>query len=281
MKGILDEYGIEPPPTRIRVEVQGKSHESGQDEIVHPCVAELVSYIARRRHVYVHGPAGGGKTYGAEQACKLVGLDAAVITMPGMTYSKILGFKAADGSDTSSTLLDCFEFGKVAILDEFDRTLPAVAAALNSMLENGKYAIGKRIITKHADFCVIATGNTDLRGGTRVYTSAQPIDYATAARFAFVSWPYDQTHEQSLVRSILPPVPSKALVAWIRKMRANLTRDHIETVLCGPREAYRIAEDVSFGVAIERSAEAWIWRGLDRAVVDRLVRETPYPALAE
>ena len=282
MKMILDEYGIEPPPTRIEVKVpDGRTFKTDAGEIVHPCVTELVGYLARRRHVYAHGPAGSGKTFGAEQACKLVGLECAVITMPGMTYSKILGFAAADGEQVGTTLLDCFENGKVAILDEFDRTLPAVAAALNSMLENGRFAQGKRTITRHPDFCVVATGNTDLRGGTRVYTSAQPIDYATAARFAFVSWPYDQEHEMSLVRSVLPPVPSKALVAWVRKVRAMLTRDHIETVLCGPREAYRIAEDVACGVPMDRSAEAWVWRGLDKDTVTRLIQACPYPELVQ
>ena len=283
MKAILDEYGVEQPPRILKIEAHGKTFESQKGEILHQAVDRLVTLLADPEtvHVYLHGPAGSGKTFGACQGARLVGREAIVISMPGLTHAKLLGYAKPDGGWVRTAFVEAFEHGKVAVLDEFDRSLPAVAAAFNSALENGVLIEGERSIPMHKDFAVVATGNTDMRGATRTYTSAQPLDLATAARFAFVAWGYDETHEDSLVRSVLPVPVAKKLVTWCRKVRGQMAHDRIDTAFCGPREALRIARDVKRGTPIEVAAHSWIWRGLDSTTVERIVKAYPYPTLTE
>jgi hypothetical protein len=118
-----------------------------------------------------------------------------------------------------------------------------------------------------------------MRGATVEYTSARPIDYATAARFLFLAWDYDHAFEDRLLSSILPDGAHVPLVTWRRAVYAALRRDRVIKVLCGPREAIRIAQALKRGTTIQTAVNSWVWRGLDADQVARYQRECPLPAV--
>ena len=60
LKRMLDELDVRPPARQIVVTV-GDREPCPLDANTHPVVAEILPYIARRQHVYLHGPAGSGK----------------------------------------------------------------------------------------------------------------------------------------------------------------------------------------------------------------------------
>ena len=275
-------FGIKPPPRVLIVRgPDGKDRQQPDGEIYHPSVDRLVALLAQGMHVYLTGPAGSGKTHGACQAARMMGLPFDVVTMPGQTSAKLLGYVKPDGTVVDTPFTRMFEKPGVLVLDEFDRTDPGVAAMLNSCLENGLLNHGGKLLRKDPAFCVVANGNTSLRGASREYTAAKPIDYATAARFVFLRWNYDETHEASLVEQAFGGnlEASSKLLGWIRKIRAAIARDKINLVFAGPREARRIALDMMTGTDFAEAAHGHIWKGLDEDIVSRLVREIPYPTI--
>jgi len=249
------------------------------DETRHPMVRDLVWLLGRKRHVYLYGPAGSGKTYAAEQAARLLGLRSVVLPCAGASVGRILGFRAADGKETPTAFADFWQNGGVVVLDEFDRMTPSAAAAFNSQLANGVWLINEQAVPAHERFLVVANGNTDLRGSTEEYVSAQAMDTATISRFAFLEWPYDEATETALCLARCPSF--EPALAWIRSIRAQLKTDGVSTVVAGTREALRMAEDVAAGAKLADAAAWWIWRGYPDADVKRYLSSYPLPKLAK
>ena len=273
----LEAYGVERAPERFTYSGPRGEYKSEPGELRHPNLDTLIPLLARSVDVYLYGPSGSTKTFACEQAARVIGRPSAVVTMPGMSTARLLGYMRPDGQVVDTPFTQMFPNGGVLILDEFDRTDPAVAAALNSALANGRYNHGGRELVRHPDFVVAANGNTAMRGATREYTSAKPLDYATAARFRFVEWPYDEALELAFGRLWLPVRPAETLTKWARSLRRVFARDHIELVFAGPREVLKMAEEISNGSTIESAAAGWVFRGLDAATTSRLVTECPYP----
>ena len=237
---------------------------------------ERIDALHVARPIGLHGP----HDRRVWQALRLIGLDSTVVTMPGMSHAKVLGYEKLDGSYLSTAFLRAYRDGGGLVLDEFDRMLPQVASAFNSILENGTMLQGDTRVAQHEDFAVVATGNTDMRGATRAHTAAQPLDYATAARFVFLYWGYDDTFERARVLSIIRnPKVTDSLLAWIRGVRSQIETDRLETVLAGPRESARIADDLVRGIPLSSAADSWIWRGLNGDTVRRILGRFPYPTL--
>lgn len=277
---ILDEYGIKPPsqeiivqrPDGMEIRIDGPTHEQ---------VPQLLRLIGRGLHVYMYGAAGGGKTHAACQALQAVCGHAAVITMPGITAGKLFGFTDAGGRYVHTAFVDAYTSGGGIVLDELDRALPQVASALNSVLENRRATFNGEEVQMHENFRLVATGNTDMRGANRTYTGAQPQDLATAARFRFMVWRYDNKLESALTSAVIPESAAAALLTWVRRLRAQLEQDRHDTVFAGPRETMRIAAGLAAGETLEDEVEGWIFRGLTRETVTRLLQVCPLPEIPQ
>ena len=273
---VLDSYGIKQE-TVITVKRGDKVIGSLDNEVSHPALGDVIRILASGRSAYVWGPAGSGKTYGACQAAKALGLEAIVATMPGITGGKLMGFTDAGGREVQTAFVRAFTEGHVFVADEFDRMIPSVASALNSVLAQRRLTIGNRTMEAHSSFGFIATGNTAMRGGTRQYTAAQPLDLATAARFAFVEWTYDDATETQLVTNILGAAKAALLLNWTRAVREALAADQVDTVWCGPRESQEIANALVTGFSLRTAVNMWIWRGYPADAVSRYHRACPLP----
>lgn len=275
MIATLEGFGIRQTTTIKVVGADGKALGTSGDEIAHPMLADVILNLSGGEPVYLYGPAGSGKSHGAVQAFRALGKEAIVCTMPGMTAGKLLGFQGLDGKDILTAFLRAWTEGIGFVADEFDRAIPAVGAAINSALANGFYTVGNRTIPCTPGFGFVATGNTDMRGATRQYTAAQPLDLATAARFAFVPWGYDEATEMAITLAILPT--AAPLVEWMRAVRAMLARDQVETVWAGPRESMKVAKALVRGHSLRSAVDSWVWRGYPAENVRRYERECPLP----
>ena len=270
---ILDEYGVKPPPMTIEVKAPEQDPITVKG-ITHPNLPVLIRYIARRQHGYLFGPAGTGKTFAAGQAAEALGLRSAVVSMPGIqSPSRLFGFETANGKLVETVLFDYWKNGGVLILDEFDRGIPQVNTSLNSCLENGRAVFGGQSHEAHADFVVVGTGNTDMRGATMDYTAAQPQDYSTAKRFAFVAWENDLATEHKLVAAIIGDGPASTLIEFCEALREAIKRAAMDKILCGPRESMRIAEDFKAGTSMVEAFNAWVRCGLDADAWDALLAD--------
>jgi hypothetical protein len=278
MVAILDEYGVEPPPPPA-IKVVGAGIPDGAQiaGISHPMLPRLLALLARREDCYLHGPAGTGKTFAAKQAGEALALRVAIEPMPGIqSPSRIFGFKTASGEFSGTVFADYYTHGGAFVADEFDRMLPEVASAFNAPLANGWAVINGDVIKRHPDFVFIANGNTDLRGATVDYSAAQSIDYATAARFAFVPWLADAATTKALTVATarergLAGKAAADLAMSVIKTLANVERVvaqyQLEKVLCGPREAIRITRDIACGASMISALDAYVFKGMSK--VDR------------
>jgi len=276
---ILAGFGIKQQKELIVKTDKGETISKLDDETMHPMLTRVLKLAARGESIYLFGPAGSGKTFGACQIARILGRECIVQTMPGVTAGKILGFVDAGGREVLTAFIKAFVEGHVFVADEFDRTIPSVAAAFNSALANRWFTVGNQTIRAHKDFVFIATGNTDMRGATRQYTAAQPLDLSTAARFAFIHWGYDEPTETAIVSKLLPD-GHNALLDWGRKLRAALAMDKVDTVWAGPREMEKIALDLLDGATMREATNSWIWRGYPADAVAKYETRYPLPRIS-
>ena len=274
---IIEDLGIKQE-TVIRIEVKdANGASSSTHDVVHKAFPAFLRDVAAGVPTYLYGPAGSGKTTAGELAGISLSREVIIQTMPGLTVGKLLGFQGLDGQDITTPFLRAFTEGLIFVADEFDRALPSVGAAVNSALANGKYTIGNRTVSAAPGFAFVATGNTDMRGATRQYTAAQPMDLSTAARFAFHEWSYDSNLELAAVSKIIGRSNAVLLCAWVEAIRAELKRSAVETVFAGPRESIMIAKALLRGHSLKDAVDSWIWRGYPADAVRAFEARIPLP----
>ena len=105
--------------TVINITVDGKKHTHQTDRVLHPEFEWVMTLLAKRRHVYLHGPAGSGKTEMAIECAKSLGLDFEyqnqVILRPD-----VQGFVDANGTYHDTPITRAASKGKLLICDEID-----------------------------------------------------------------------------------------------------------------------------------------------------------------
>jgi len=228
----------------------------------------VVAALAARQHVWLVGPAGGGKTSLVSKAAETLGLEHRAISVCGQTTkSDLLGFIDAHGVYRSTAFREAFEKGLVFLLDEADNGNANVLAVLNAALANGEMTFPDKTVKRHADFVCVACANTFGGGATSQYVGRNPIDAATLDRFFFVAMPYDEGLEASFIG--IEGVPSPAFdlseggmvdkLSWfktIQTARLNAEKNGIKAVV-SPRATIAGDKLTALGVG-----KAWLLRGL-------------------
>ncbi len=136
-----------------------------------PNFYDIIDDVLAGINVYLIGEAGGGKTYTAEMVAKA--LQREYVTLNCSQYTsplEILGGQSVEGFKKGK-LIDCWEFGKILILDEMPKLDANTAGLFNDALAKSTKTKPKedaRInsanpeqapIERNADFGLIATGN--------------------------------------------------------------------------------------------------------------------------
>jgi len=236
----------------------------------------LLAFIARRKNVYMVGPAGSGKTSAAHKASDALSLVFGSMSVgPQTTQSGIFGYMDAHGNYVATEFRRRYEHGGVFLFDEIDRGNPGVLTALNQAIENGSCSFPDKPIQKHADFVAIAAANTYGTGASREYVGALQLDASTLDRFATIAWGYDEQLETDLATATYAATggtDTAVLTAWIGKVRkarkraAELKIRHIVS----PRASIVGAEMLATGMDEATVAECVLWKGLDSDSIERL-----------
>lgn len=171
-----------------------------EGEYTHPKFDHALIGVSINKPVYLFGPAGTGKSKIAEQIAKALNLK---FYYQGCALEStfLTGFVDANGTYHETPFYKAFKDGGLFFLDEFDASDPTVGVILNEALANGRatFPNSPEMVKAHADFRVIAAGNTVGNCRDAVYTGRNPLDGATLDRFMSVYVGYDRNLEIKLV----------------------------------------------------------------------------------
>lgn len=228
---------------------------------VHKAMPRIVRALGAGLNVYLHGPAGSGKTTAGRKCAEAFGV-------PFYTAAKVeseyllLGFKDARGETVRTQFREAYEHGGVFLFDELDASAPGAVVALNMALANGICPFPDGNVQRHAEFYCIAAGNTKLTGATRQYAGRSQLDAASVDRFYFLEFGYDEALELALASN-------KAWARHVQAVRAAFAArgiDHLVT----PRATLDGCRALEAGDTWEEAEEACIFKGLDADTVDQV-----------
>ena len=96
-------------PTIIHVDVTRSGGDPRRITGAHKSMPALLRVLGRRRHVYLWGPAGSGKSTAAKQAAEALGLDYGYISLnPQTPDSRLQGFIDANGVYRDPVFRRCY-----------------------------------------------------------------------------------------------------------------------------------------------------------------------------
>ena len=234
------------------------------DEGEHMAFGDLVRLITLRLNVLLAGPAGSGKTSGAERASKKMQLAFYPQSVGAQTsLAQLMGYMDAQGKYVRTIFRDAFEKGGVFLLDEIDAGNPNVLTALNSALANEYCSFPDLVVKKHPDFICIAAGNTWGSGADRLYVGRNQLDAATLDRFAKVVWDYDEKLEVKISGNCSWARRVQALrkSAWTQKLR----------VIVSPRATLGGAKMLAAGFSQSEVEDILIFNATDTTTADKIL----------
>ena len=245
----------------------------------HAKLKQMVYFVAKRQHVYAYGPPGSGKSTGARHAAESLRLKYGYISLnPQTPESRLLGFIDATGEYRETVFFQLYKNGGVFCIDEMDNASAALLTTLNTCLENGWAAFPCGMVKRHADFIVVATGNTTGRGGNKQFPERRAFDAAFAERFVYLEWLYDEAMERSVALLINPK--SNPWVEWVQSVRKFAVAND-PLLVVSPRASFKIAEFTTDNtLSREEIVEVSLFKGIERARVERILNTCPLPSAA-
>lgn len=230
----------------------------------HPRLATLIRMLSAGVNVWIYGPAGSGKSFGARQAAEALGREVEYVACSEQTLAQELtGWRNATGAMVETPVTRAWRDGGALILDEVDRLDPGAASTLHEALAGGTLASPEGPIARHANTIVVGTANTGGHGGDRVYTSARQQDAALRSRFAMLLWGYDEGHETRLATAHAGSAGLAA--AWcsvVRSTRAKLAARAARYVV-SPRAVIDGCRLLRAGLTVEEAIDATVRQGMN------------------
>lgn len=237
---------------------------------VHKNMPDLLVRIECGINVFLVGPAGSGKTFGAEQVADALDLSFSFMSVgPQTTKSDVFGYMNATGDYVSTEFRRRFEEGGVFLFDEIDAAHPGVLTQINAALAGTSCAFPDGMVKKHADFRCIAAGNTFGTGPDRQYVGRQQMDAASIDRFDFLEWPYDETLELNIARSICETNADK-WTTFIQAVRKSIQELGIRHVV-SPRATINGLKLLKAGVPENKVRATALWKSLKPDEVTRIL----------
>ena len=225
----------------------------------------ILKSLARRKHTWLAGPAGSGKTTAASMAAKMLGLKYSEVSLgPATSQWDLNGFKNANGEYVPGEMRDAYENGGVMMLDEIDNANPSVLVAINAALANGYGNFPDGRVKKHEDFVCIAGANTFGRGADRMYVGRTQIDAATLDRFKFLPFDYDEEAELDWAGH-----DQREWVLFVQKV-SHAAEERQLRVIVSPRASINGADELRDGEEWNNCADEWIWNKMSKEDSDML-----------
>lgn len=147
------------------------------------------------RNLWLHGPAGCGKTTQAHALAEQLGVPCYVLSCSKDTDPcQIQGRRYPEPEEAA--FAKYYESPSILVLDEFTAVEADTAMLLNAALANGQFETStKRVCRRHPDCVIVATSNTLGLGGDAIYNGNQRLDASTRDRFACGFIPVDYSKE--------------------------------------------------------------------------------------
>lgn len=149
------------------------------------------------RNLWLHGPAGCGKTTNAHALAEQLGVPCYVLSCSKDTDPcQIQGRRYPEAEE--APFAKFYESPSILVLDEFTSVEADTAMLLNAALANGQFETStKRVCRRHPDCVIVATSNTLGLGGDALYNGNQRLDASTRDRFAcgFIEVDYSKEYE--------------------------------------------------------------------------------------
>lgn len=174
-------------------------------------------------NVWLTGPAGSGKTKGAESVAKAMNIPFEFNGAIDTEY-KLTGFVDAGGKIVSTAFRKAYETGGVYLFDEVDASLPGALLAFNAALANGYADFPGGRIDRHKDCIIIAAANTWGTGPNAEYVGRNKLDAAFLDRFTQLAWGYDDNLERMLAQH-------DSWVDFIQAARQNALAKGVKAVI--------------------------------------------------
>lgn len=229
--------------------------------LVHHRMGDILKALAAGLNVYLHGPAGSGKTTAATKCAEALEVQFYFAAKVESEYL-LLGFKDARGEVVRTQFREAYEHGGVFLFDELDGSSPGAVVALNAALANGVCPFPDGIVKRHDKFYCIAAGNTKLNGANRQYTGRVQLDAASVDRFAFIEFGYDNALEMELASD-------KSWCKHVQSVRQAIA-DRGLTYLVTPRATIDGCKALAAGFSWEDCEAMTIFKGLDAETVEQI-----------
>ena len=246
-------------PTRVELkntETQefkdlGIQHKNFPD-LLKACNAREAS--GHRLNIWLHGPAGTGKTHAAHEVAK-------ALTLPFQSNGTLLtehslsGFIDAHGKYHTTAFREIFENGGVYLGDEYDVWNPKAAMWLQAALSNGHTRFPDGMVKRHADCVIIFGANTTGKGATNDYSTRVKVDDANSNRVVYLSWPLDEALESAIS-------PNAAWTARVQQTRKRIEARKLKGHIITPRQSMQGAALLASGLSEDTVADMVLRRGL-------------------
>jgi cobaltochelatase CobS len=221
-----------------------------------PTLLKMVS--ARQRsgnglNIWVHGPAGTGKTTAAENVAEALDLPFRYNGALDTRY-ELLGFIDAQGRTIRTAFREAWEHGGIYLFDEIDASNPNALLALNGALANAVCPFPDGMVKRHKD-CVVLAGANTTGAPTIEYVGRMKQDASLLDRFAFLDWPIDEGLEAAICGD-------KNWVARVQRIRRNVADRKIKGVLITPRATIYGESLLAAGLSLEAVENAVLRKGI-------------------
>lgn len=190
---IKNTYGVLPKVIEVKTEKDVKKVEG----CVHKEFETILKLIGADIPVFLTGPAGCGKNVICKQAAEALGLEFYFTNAVTQEY-KLIGFIDANGRYHETQFFKAFTEGGVFMLDEIDASTPEVLVILNAAIANRYFDFPTGRVSAHADFRIVAAGNTFGTGADVEYTGRYQLDASSLDRFAIIEVDYDKDVESAI-----------------------------------------------------------------------------------
>ena len=251
IKELIEEQLAAHPPSRVSFPTGVEIDAAHQ----HKHFADLATLVGRKRHVWLVGPAGTGKSEAALTLAAKMQVRKALVPMhEDVTPSRLLGYRSPiNGEWVKGELQDVLTDGGIAILDEVDRARPGVPVALNAVLAQRKFTLDGETKDVHPETRFICCSNT-LHGGSAEYAAARQQDGAFKDRFYLLEWPADTDLELRLAGE-----DQREWVEFCWRLRELVNELGITSGRVSPRTMINGAQDLRDGLPRPK-VESWlIW----------------------
>lgn len=177
-----------------------------------------------REAILLFGPTGSGKSSALMQICARIGIPVWRVTGHARLESAEIFGHYVNGENGQTVFMDgpateAAKYGGLLIIDEADRTDPAMFVGNNGLLETGPFTLsgkGCELVHRHQNFRIALTANSNMAGDdTGNYLTAMVHDKSIVERIGMaIEVGYMADEEKSIVEKELAHVDDKKLEIW-------------------------------------------------------------------